>query len=54
MKIPRQSPEKLSCIYVGVEAGICYSIFILLILFEQPDVSGYGRRKEILCSFYRL
>lgn len=54
MKIPRQSPEKLSCIYVGVEASICYSILILLILFKQPDVSGYCRRKETLCSFYCL
>lgn len=46
MKIPRQYPEKLSCIYVGVEASICYSILIVLILFKQLDFSGYCHRKK--------
>lgn len=54
MKISRPSPEKLSCIYVGVETSICYSILIVLILFKQPYFSGYCHRKETLCSFYRL
>lgn len=49
IKIFRQSPEKLSCIYVGVEASICYSILIVLILFKQPDISGHCRRKKKPC-----